>query len=239
VSFVLAFSIFVLVGRLVSHWIEFEGGLDMFSPLYRMFGVYDSEGTVDVVAGIFFILSFAIAFSFVVLAEPMVRCALNKPVSNPVALVAVGIALILALPVLIPLAFALLYLDERRLRAAAKRAACPTCGRTLGIEALQQADEYWREYNAELQRIHPGRINRRAPRNVHAICLHCRTALCFCEDLGTFNRTEAWDAGGYLRFISKLGDHRDADASDEAEALGGEGESRLAPQSRTCQNVSS
>ena len=92
-------------------------------------------------------------------------------------------------PVLMPFGIISYYFDLRRLRAAANKTACPTCGRTLGIEALRQADQYWKNCVAEIQKANPG-IRFRLVRLVHAICVHCQTHLCYHEDTGTFTKTE-------------------------------------------------
>jgi hypothetical protein len=100
------------------------------------------------------------------------------------------LAFVLALPALVPYAIGRHYLYLHRLRTAAKRSACPSCGRTLGIEALHDADEHWRAHLAELHRAYPG-ARLRVVRFVDAICVHCRASLRFREDSGTFTRTEA------------------------------------------------
>jgi len=53
----------------------------------------------------------------------------------------VVIAVVLALPALIPLVVVQHSLYKHRLRGAAKSQTCSSCGAVLGIEALQEADE--------------------------------------------------------------------------------------------------
>ena len=95
------------------------------------------------------------------------------------------VVMVLAFPVLIPYAFICHSVYEHRRRAAAKRRACPSCGRILGIEALYEADEYWRDYVAELHRANPG-VKLRLVRFVHAICVVCCARLAFHEQSRDF-----------------------------------------------------
>lgn len=100
------------------------------------------------------------------------------------------VAIVLSLPALVPYAIARHYLYKHRLLVAAKSRACPSCGRILGIEAINEADERWRAHVAELHRAHPG-ARLRLIRLVHAICVVCGARLSFREESGTFTRTEA------------------------------------------------
>jgi hypothetical protein len=99
--------------------------------------------------------------------------------------IAINVGIVLALPVLIPLAFVRHYLDQHRLRVAAERAVCPACGVILGMEALHRADAYWRTYVAELHRNHPG-VRFRLVRTVRAICGNCGVMLAYRGEPGTF-----------------------------------------------------
>lgn len=100
------------------------------------------------------------------------------------------VATVVALPVLIPYAIGRYYLDRHRLRAAARRIACPACGCPLGVEAVREADECWRSHVKWLCREHPG-IRFRLVRMVQAICVHCGARLSFHEDSGSFTETKA------------------------------------------------
>jgi hypothetical protein len=97
----------------------------------------------------------------------------------------IDLGIVLALPVLLPLAFIRHYLDERHLRATAAGAVCPLCGAILGVEALHRADEHWRAYVAELHRNHPG-VRFRLVRSVRAICGVCGSMLAFRGKPRTF-----------------------------------------------------
>src|SRR4051812_43907994 len=104
--------------------------------------------------------------------------------------VAIIVAIVLALPLLIPCALARNYLYRRHLRAAAEACACPSCGRPLGVEALQAADDHWRAHVAKLHRANPG-ARLRLLRFVHAICTGCCARLYFHEGSRTFRLTDA------------------------------------------------
>ena len=95
--------------------------------------------------------------------------------------------LIVALPVIIPLAFAWHGIQRFRLRATAKRFACTSCGRLLGIEALAIADELWRAHVAEIHRNNPKGTRLRLVRSCDAICPECETKFRFHG--GTFSST--------------------------------------------------
>jgi hypothetical protein len=95
---------------------------------------------------------------------------------------------------LVPYAFACHYVDQRRLRNAARSQACPSCGRILGIEALHLADECWRAHIDELYRSHPG-ARFRLVRMVQAICPACGAQLSFRKGSGTFEQMKVTDQG--------------------------------------------
>jgi hypothetical protein len=115
----------------------------------------------------------------------------RKVLRTPIMLLFV-VAVLLALPALVPYAFVCHYIDRRRLRIAAKSQACPSCGRILGIEALHLADERWRAHVAELHRSHPG-VRFRLIRLVYAICLGCGAQLSFDKGAGTFEQMKVTD----------------------------------------------
>lgn len=102
----------------------------------------------------------------------------------------IAVALLLALPVLLPYAFVSRRLHQRRLRSAAEAQPCPSCGRPLGVAALQASDEQWRAHVAELHRAHPG-ARFRLVRLVYAICITCGAHLHFREASGTFTPSKA------------------------------------------------
>ena len=102
-------------------------------------------------------------------------------ISSPIVVV----ALVLALPVLLPCAFVRHWISQRRLRNAAQSLPCPSCGRPLGIEALRAAEERWRAHAAELRRANPG-VRLRLVRQLHAMCTACGARLQFREESRTF-----------------------------------------------------
>jgi hypothetical protein len=99
------------------------------------------------------------------------------------------ILFVLLLPVLLPYGFISNALFRRRLKRAAERSKCPTCGSNLGDEALKLADEHWREYVSCLHRQHPG-VRFRLVRLVHAICVSCGASLRFVEETQLFETTK-------------------------------------------------
>ena len=87
------------------------------------------------------------------------------------------IVLLVFLPVALPVAVVLTILDDRRMRAAARKFVCLSCGSNLGEEAIRLADEAWRLHFSETRANNPGvrfRIERRRiVRHLRAICPHC------------------------------------------------------------------
>jgi hypothetical protein len=100
------------------------------------------------------------------------------------------VAMVLALPALLPYAVVRHFLFKRRRLTAAKNQACPSCGRVLGIASLREADRHWRANVDELHRAHPG-AKLRLVRLVDAICVGCGARLSFREDSGHFAPTAA------------------------------------------------
>jgi hypothetical protein len=92
---------------------------------------------------------------------------------------------VLAMPILIPVAILSQIAYRTRLRKAAKSFACINCGRTLGIEALKRADDVCSEQMRELTQANPG-VRFRIQRTLHAICLTCGTRYTFREKERTF-----------------------------------------------------
>ena len=99
--------------------------------------------------------------------------------------VVVAIMIVVALPVMIPIAMLSYVLETRRLRTAANRLPCPMCGRPLGTGAVALADSTWRAYVAELRRSSPG-VRLRLVRLYHAICPACGQQLKFSDSTKTF-----------------------------------------------------
>ena len=91
------------------------------------------------------------------------------------------IAGLLALPVALPYACVSHGLRQRRIRAAAQRQRCPSCGNDLGEGAVHAADEYFYALRAEQFKANIGLRLRLAERAVHAICTACGTHLRFIE----------------------------------------------------------
>ncbi len=113
----------------------------------------------------------------------------------PVSTAIFVVTFVLAFPVLFPCALVIHYLNRRRLRIAAKCQPCPKCGSILGISALRAADENWRFYLAELQRLNPD-VCFRFVRNVDAICSACGSHLRFHKASGTFILSKVTDESG-------------------------------------------
>ena len=77
--------------------------------------------------------------------------------------------LILLLPLILPVAFALHAIYLHRLRSAASRLVYTSCGQVLGRESLQLADTEWAKRMQEMRIKYPG-IKFRVVRLVPAIC---------------------------------------------------------------------
>jgi hypothetical protein len=95
------------------------------------------------------------------------------------------IGVVLALPLLIPIAIVDQIICKRRLHRAAKSFTCVKCGKTLGKDAVKRADKVWSEHVSELMRTHPG-ARFRMVKTTDAICLDCGTEYTFREGEGTF-----------------------------------------------------
>jgi hypothetical protein len=89
---------------------------------------------------------------------------------DTVLAVAFGVAFLVLLPVMAPVAFYLHCRDEKRMRATAVNFACLSCGGILGTEALQLADDAWASHFATLTQ---DSIRLRLVKNSDAICPHC------------------------------------------------------------------
>ena len=99
------------------------------------------------------------------------------------------ILFILLVPVLLPYGVVSNAIFKRRLKRAADRSKCPTCGTDLGEQALKLADEHWREHVSCLHRQNPG-VRFRLVRLVHAVCVSCGASLRFVEQTQLFEITK-------------------------------------------------
>jgi hypothetical protein len=97
--------------------------------------------------------------------------------------------MILATPVVIPIAVLLHWRDQRRLRKAALKQACPTCHRQLGVESLVKANEELASEVAELRKSHPG-VRFRIVRTMDAIRMNCGARLRFRKEFRDFVVTD-------------------------------------------------
>jgi hypothetical protein len=89
-----------------------------------------------------------------------------------VALLLRIMGVVIALPVLIPIAIVTYRRDRRRLRAAADATHCEGCGAILAGASLQRADDLWAEHVATLMRDRPG-MRFRLIRHLIAKCVVC------------------------------------------------------------------
>lgn len=89
---------------------------------------------------------------------------------------ALGLILIVSMPLWLPLVALSHWLDQRRLHAAAERSACVACNQILGRKAVKLADQYWEKHMAELLKGTDGSVRfrrRRIVRKLHAVCSNC------------------------------------------------------------------
>ena len=96
------------------------------------------------------------------------------------------IVFIISLPLTIPVAVALNYLDNRRMRNAAKGFACEVCSQILGLEAIAAADKQWAEHIKVLMANRLGARIRLPKKRVHAICPNCKTEYTYLSKKQTF-----------------------------------------------------
>ncbi len=100
------------------------------------------------------------------------------------------IVLLVILPVGLPVAAVLTILDDRRMRAAARKFVCLSCGSCLGGDAIRLADEAWRRDFSETRANYPGvrfqLERRRIVRHLRAICPHCGARYGYVERERTF-----------------------------------------------------
>jgi len=98
--------------------------------------------------------------------------------------------LLVASPILIPIALIGSYFADRRKWRVAGRAPCAKCGRVLGIKSLELSDQRAAEYGAEQQRLHPG-VKFRLVRTVFAICTACGAEYGYRDGVFTLNEADA------------------------------------------------
>ena len=128
------------------------------------------------------------AFLFPLISFEILALWLTAPVNVGVAnmkkqrwlgltLVLMGAALLVFLPIILPVVGVLEALDQRRMRSAARNFACLSCGSCLGSEAIRLADEAWRQYfsdkRASNPRVYLRTAKLRIVRHLRAICPHC------------------------------------------------------------------
>ena len=93
---------------------------------------------------------------------------------------------ILLLPILVPYSLLMDRVEKRRRRQLASRFVCEQCGKVLGVEALQLADEHWDEIvKSIIAKSEPG-TRLRLVRTVEAICPHCGCLYLYRKAEGTF-----------------------------------------------------
>ncbi len=110
------------------------------------------------------------------------------------------ILLLVAMPVLIPIAMVQQVLHERWMRAAARWRSCPACGVVLGVEALGLANKRWQVYLAETHRDNPG-IRFRLVRKVFAICTRYGAEWGYDEKAMNFPQIDTDEAGLEIRGV--------------------------------------
>ena len=100
------------------------------------------------------------------------------------------IVLVVFLPVVLPVVAILAILDDRRMRAAARKFVCLSCGSYLGSEAIRLANEAWEQYFSKKRANNPGvrfqMERRRVVRHLRAICPYCGARYGFVERERTF-----------------------------------------------------
>jgi hypothetical protein len=105
-----------------------------------------------------------------------------------IAAIFLAIILLVFSPVIIPVVAFLDRVYRKRLRAAACRFACLSCGGILGLESIRLADAQWDEHLRELQEKYPS-TRFRLVRHVRAICPACGVRYAFSERDRTFVQT--------------------------------------------------
>jgi hypothetical protein len=123
---------------------------------------------------------------------------MNKRRWLGLAIALMGAVLVICLPVILPVIAILQALYYWRMRAAAGKFTCLSCGSYLGSEAIRLADEAWTQFLSGKGANNPGvRFLRRKPRTVRhlrAICPLCGARYDFAERERTFIalRNDVW-----------------------------------------------
>ena len=94
-------------------------------------------------------------------------------------------ALVLLLPVLLPVVAVLVALDRRRRVRTAEAFGCTRCEQTIGREGLACGDAAWSEHFAALRRKYP-HSKLRVVRDVYAVCPRCGARYGYDKDARTF-----------------------------------------------------
>jgi hypothetical protein len=102
-----------------------------------------------------------------------------------VAMVGLVIAVILMMPVILPVVWAAHIRYVYRLRSCSERFHCLGCRHVLGPEALRLADADWAKQMADMRTKHPGE-RFRVLRRFHAICAQCGWRYRFVEKARRF-----------------------------------------------------
>jgi hypothetical protein len=108
------------------------------------------------------------------------RAEMRRPVF---LLMTVGV--LVAMPILLPMAIAYHVVERRRMRKAGARFSCVRCGAILGPRALDLADQAERERAEEMRRQHPF-FAYRTICTCHAICPACGTRYAYLEHERTY-----------------------------------------------------
>jgi hypothetical protein len=103
------------------------------------------------------------------------------------AVVLMVVAVVIASPVLTPIAMALHRRDTRRMQAAVTKSRCDDCGAILGIASWQRAGSLWAAHVAAQGRDNPT-IRFRLVRSLYAVCGTCEAQYGFDATLRTFPR---------------------------------------------------
>ena len=95
------------------------------------------------------------------------------------------VAVIISLPVMLPVAMIQHTLAERRKKRRVLVAPCVRCGVVLGTAALERASAEWAAHMEKLFREHPG-IHFRMVCELQAVCLACEQAHKYDEKADAF-----------------------------------------------------
>ena len=90
-----------------------------------------------------------------------------------------------ALLVVLPFVALSVHWERHRLLSAARQQPCPVCGQIIGTDAVDRADQIWRNHVAQLHRDNPG-ARLRLLRFLDAACGRCGAQLRFHRHSGKF-----------------------------------------------------